>query len=38
MAKVAKTGDRAKAIDTSKSTDCPKCGKPYADREAGKRP
>ena len=27
MAKIAKTGDRQKAMDTSKSTDCPKCGK-----------
>lgn len=28
MAKIAKTGDRKKAMDTTKSTDCPKCGKP----------
>ena len=28
MAKIAKTGDRKKVMDTSKSTDCPKCGKP----------
>jgi DNA-directed RNA polymerase subunit M/transcription elongation factor TFIIS len=28
MAKVAKTADRKKVMDTSKSTDCPKCGKP----------
>jgi DNA-directed RNA polymerase subunit M/transcription elongation factor TFIIS len=28
MAKVAKTADRKKMMDTSKSTDCPKCGKP----------
>lgn len=27
MAKIAKTGDRKKVMDTSKSTDCPKCGK-----------
>jgi DNA-directed RNA polymerase subunit M/transcription elongation factor TFIIS len=28
MAKIAKTADRKKMMDTSKSTDCPKCGKP----------
>lgn len=28
MAKIAKTGDRKKAMDTTKSTDCPKCSKP----------
>lgn len=28
MAKVAKTAGREKMMDTSKSTDCPKCGKP----------
>jgi len=28
MAKIAKTADRKKIMDTSKSTDCPKCGKP----------
>ena len=27
MAKIAKTGDRKKVMDTTKSTDCPKCGK-----------
>ena len=26
--RVAKTADRKKVMDTSKSTDCPKCGKP----------
>ena len=41
MAKIAKTGDRAKVMDTNKSTDCPKCGKPtrivkrVKDRERG---
>ena len=41
MAKIAKTGDRKKAMDTSKSTDCPKCNKPtrivkrVKDRERG---
>jgi DNA-directed RNA polymerase subunit M/transcription elongation factor TFIIS len=25
--KIAKTADRKKVMDTSKSTDCPKCGK-----------
>ena len=41
MAKIAKTGDRKKAMDTSKSTDCPKCSKPtrivkrVKDRERG---
>jgi DNA-directed RNA polymerase subunit M/transcription elongation factor TFIIS len=41
MAKIAKTADRAKVMDTSKSTDCPKCGKPtrivkrVKDRERG---
>jgi hypothetical protein len=28
MAKIAKTGDRKKVMDTTKSTDCPKCSKP----------
>ena len=28
MVKVAKTAQRKKEIDTSKSTDCPRCGKP----------
>ena len=27
MAKIAKTADRMKVMDTTKSTDCPKCGK-----------
>ena len=27
MAKIAKTGDRKKVMDTTKSTDCPKCNK-----------
>ena len=27
MAKIAKTADRKKVMDTSKSTACPKCGK-----------
>lgn len=27
MAKIAKTADRKKVMDTTKSTDCPKCGK-----------
>jgi hypothetical protein len=27
-AKIAKTADRKKVMDTTKSTDCPKCGKP----------
>ncbi|HTC92315.1 MAG TPA: hypothetical protein VK699_02550 [Terriglobales bacterium] len=41
MAKIAKTADRKKVMDTSKSTDCPKCGKPtrivkrMKDRERG---
>jgi hypothetical protein len=41
MAKIAKTGDRKKVMDTSKSTDCPKCSKPtrivkrVKDRERG---
>jgi hypothetical protein len=41
MAKIAKTGDRAKVMDTQKSTDCPKCSKPtrivkrVKDRERG---
>jgi DNA-directed RNA polymerase subunit M/transcription elongation factor TFIIS len=26
-AKIAKTADRKKVMDTTKSTDCPKCGK-----------
>jgi DNA-directed RNA polymerase subunit M/transcription elongation factor TFIIS len=28
MTKIAKTADRKKMMDTTKSTDCPKCGKP----------
>jgi len=28
MAKIAKTADRKRMMDTTKSTDCPKCGKP----------
>jgi hypothetical protein len=41
MAKIAKTGDRKKMMDTTKSTDCPKCSKPtrivkrVKDRERG---
>ena len=41
MAKIAKTGDRKKVMDTTRSTDCPKCGKPtrvakrMKDRERG---
>ena len=41
MAKIAKTGDRKKVMDTHKSTDCPKCSKPtrivkrVKDRERG---
>ena len=41
MAKIAKTGDRKKTMDTTKSTDCPKCSKPtrivkrVKDRERG---
>ena len=41
MAKIAKTGDRKKIMDTTKSTDCPKCSKPtrivkrVKDRERG---
>jgi DNA-directed RNA polymerase subunit M/transcription elongation factor TFIIS len=41
MAKIAKTADRKKVMDTSKSTDCPKCSKPtrivkrVKDRERG---
>ena len=41
MAKIAKTGDRKKEMDTSKGTDCPKCSKPtrivkrVKDRENG---
>jgi hypothetical protein len=27
MAKVAKTADRSKVMDTAKGTDCPKCNK-----------
>jgi hypothetical protein len=40
-AKIAKTADRKKVMDTTKSTDCPKCGKPtrivkrVKDRERG---
>ena len=39
--KIAKTGDRKKVMDTTKSTDCPKCSKPtrivkrVKDRERG---
>ena len=39
--KIAKTGDRKKEMDTTKSTDCPKCHKPtrivkrVKDRERG---
>jgi len=39
--KIAKTADRKKVMDTTKSTDCPKCGKPtrivkrVKDRERG---
>jgi RNase P subunit RPR2 len=39
--KIAKTGDRKKVMDTTKSTDCPKCNKPtrivkrVKDRERG---
>jgi RNase P subunit RPR2 len=41
MAKIAKTADRKKIMDTTKSTDCPKCKKPtrivkrVKDRERG---
>ncbi len=41
MAKIAKTGDRQKAADTNRGTDCPKCSKPtrivkrVKDRERG---
>ena len=41
MAKFAKTADLKKVMDTTKSTDCPKCGKPtrivkrVKDRERG---
>lgn len=28
MAKIAKTADRKKIMDTTRSTDCPQCGKP----------
>ena len=28
MRKIAKTADRQRVMDTSKSHDCPKCGKP----------
>jgi hypothetical protein len=41
MAKIAKTGDRKKMMDTNKSTDCPRCSKPtrivkrVKDRERG---
>ena len=41
MAKIAKTGDRKKEMDTTKSTNCPKCAKPtrivkrVKDRERG---
>ena len=41
MAKIAKTADRQKVMDTAKSTDCPKCNKPtrivkrVKDRERG---
>jgi len=35
MAKIAKTADRKKVMDTSKSTDC-QCGKAHAHREGVK--
>ena len=41
MAKIAKIGHREKVMDTTKSTDCPKCNKPtrivkrVKDRERG---
>jgi len=41
MAKIAKTGDRKKAMDPAQSTKCPKCGgitriaKRVKDRERG---
>ena len=41
--RIAKTADRKKEMDPSKSTDCPKCGKPtrvvkrLKDRERGVR-
>jgi formate dehydrogenase maturation protein FdhE len=41
MAKIAKTADRKKVMDTTKSTDCPQCSKPtrivkrVKDRERG---
>jgi len=41
MVKVAKTADRKRMMDTAKSHDCPKCGKParivkrVKDRERG---
>jgi len=41
MAKIAKIANRAKIMDTTKSTDCPKCSKPtrivkrVKDRERG---
>ncbi len=41
MAKTAKIAHREKVMDTTKSTDCPKCGKPthivkrLKDRERG---
>jgi DNA-directed RNA polymerase subunit M/transcription elongation factor TFIIS len=41
MAKIAKTGHREKVMDTTTSTDCPKCNKPtrivkrVKDRERG---
>jgi hypothetical protein len=41
MAKIAKLSSREKKMDTSKSTDCPKCSKPtrivkrVKDRERG---
>ena len=46
MAKIAKTAERKGMIDPSKSTDCPRCGKPtrivkrVKDRDRGvpKRP
>ena len=44
MAKIAKTADRKKVMDTTKSTDCPKCGKPtrvvkrVKDRERAEAP
>ncbi len=38
MAKIAKTGDRKKVMDTNKSTDCPKCSKPTRIVKRGQGP